>query len=397
MTRVIVYTGKGGVGKTTVAAATALLCGQRGYRTLVLSTDVAHSLNDAFGLTTRSAEPQQPVTDLPLWVQETDIHQTIRRYWGAIQDYFAKVFQWRGLDEVIAEEITFIPGLDEMVGLIEILEHYESARYDVIVVDAAPTGETIRLLALPEAARWWFDRVLPIQRRATQIAGPMLRRVTGMPMPDDAVFRAGEELFRKLEKMQQLLSNSETSSLRVVLNLERMVIAEAQRSFTCFNLFGYTTDLIVCNRVLPADSGPYFANWRRQQVAYRAEVTAAFEPVPVRAAALLAREVVGLDMLIELGTNLFESADPSQFFSRRRPYRIDRENGGYALYVELPFVELSDINIQRSAEELVLQVGRWRRNVVLPRALADLPTGDAKLTDHVVRIEFPSSVVRGEV
>jgi arsenite-transporting ATPase len=385
--RVIVYTGKGGVGKTSVAAATSLLCADRGRRTLVVSTDVAHSLGDAFD---KRLGPEPTQIGNNLWALESDVYHTIRLYWGAIQDYIASVFQWRGLDRVLAEEMTVVPGLDEIAALLRIVDHYDSDRYDIIVVDAAPTGETIRLLALPEAARWWLDRILPLQRRATQLAGPMLRRMTGMPMPDDAVFRAGEDLFHRLDRMRRLLSDPQTSSLRIVLNLERMVIAEAQRSFTYFHLFGYPTDLVVCNRVIPERAGPYFAAWHDAQRRYRPKVEESFAPVPVREAPFFAREIVGDEALRELGRAIFAEGDPAAFFYRGRPYRIERQNGGFSLSLELPFVRKGEVELRRSNDELVVQVGPWRRNLILPRVLVELPAEKAQLADGVLRIVFAS-------
>src|SRR5258706_2697802 len=270
VTRIIVYTGKGGVGKTSLGAATALRSAQLKKRTLIVSTDIAHSIGDAFDVKSIGPEPRLLAADL--WAQETDGYRTLHRYWGAIQDYFGKVFQWRGLDEVIAEEMTVLPGLDEVVGLLQTVDYYDSGQYDVIVVDAAPTAATVRLLSLPEAARWWFERVLPIQRRATQIAGPVLQRLPGMPMPDDAVFRAGEDLFWKLDHLHQVLIDPRVSSFRIVLNLEKMVLAEARRSLMYFNLFGYPVDLVVCNRVLTDRREEHFAAWRASHFEYRKQV-----------------------------------------------------------------------------------------------------------------------------
>ena len=387
-TRVVVYTGKGGVGKTSVAAATALLCAERGLRTLVVSTDVAHSLGDAF---------DRKVTNVPtrlgrgLWAQETDAYEAIRASWGAIQEYFANVFKWRGLDDVRAEEMTLIPGLDEIASLLQIVDHVDGGRYDIVVVDAAPTGETVRLLSFPEAARWWLERILPIQRRAARLARPMLRRVTTMPVPEDRFFRSGEDLFRKLDRMNQLLSDTEMTSLRIVLNLEKMVIAEALRSFTYFHLFGYVTDLVVCNRVLPDDAGPYFAAWHDAQRRYLPQVQESFAPVPVREVPFMPHEVVGIETLRELGVALFGKDDPAAFYYRGRPYRVERENGGFALSLELPFASRGDLDIRRSRDELVVQVGSWRRNLILPRILVDIPTRDAQLRDGVLRVYFASA------
>jgi arsenite-transporting ATPase len=385
--RIIVYTGKGGVGKTSIAAATAIACAQRGYRTIVISTDVAHSLADSLDLRL-GPEPTQIAENL--WAQEPDVFYSVRRYWGAIQAYVASVFQWRGLDAVLAEEMTILPGMDELASLLWIAEHNDHRAYDLIVVDAAPTGETVRLLSLPEAGRWWLERIFPIQRRAVQIAGPVIRAMIGVPIPDDRVFKAGEDLFRKLDYIHQLLTDPQHSSVRLVLNLEKMVIKEAQRSFTYFHLFGYPTDLIVCNRVLPEMSGEYFAAWRTAQQHYWPMVEESFAPVPIKSAPLLDREVVGMDMLRQLGSALFGEEDPATFFYRGRPYTVRREDGGYVLDLDLPFTSKEEVRILRNADELVLQVGSWRRNLILPRALLEAETRSAKFEGRTLRINFAS-------
>jgi arsenite/tail-anchored protein-transporting ATPase len=383
--RIIVYTGKGGVGKTSVAAATALLCAARGQRTLVISTDIAHSLADSFDLPL-GGEPTEIAENL--WGQESDVYYNVRRYWGTVQRYVQSVFKWRGLDDVLAEEMTVLPGMDELSSLLWIAEHHDSGKYDLIVVDAAPTGETVRLLSLPEAGRWWLERIFPIQRRAMQIAGPVLRRVMGVPVPDDAVFAAGEELFHRLDHMQQLLADENISSVRLVLNLEKMVIKEAQRSFTYFHLFGYPTDLVVCNRVLPEGAGAYFEAWHEAQRRYQPLVEESFAPVPVRSVPFFDREVVGLEMLRKLGQALFLEDDPARFYYRGRPYRVRRENGGYVLTLDLPFTSKEQVKLLRNGDELVLQVGSWRRNLVLPRALVEAPAKGAKFEGNTLRVDF---------
>jgi arsenite-transporting ATPase len=385
MARVIVYTGKGGVGKTSVAAATAVLCADRGLRTLVISTDIAHSLADALD---KPLGPEPSRISPRLWGQESDVHHNIKRYWGTIQSYMASVFRWRGLEDVLADEMTILPGMDELASLLRIVDEHEAGSYDVIVLDAAPTGETARLLSLPEAARWWMDKMLPIQRRATQIAGPVLRRVIGMPIPDDAVFRAGEDLFRRLDRMHALLTDPERSSIRVVLNLERVVIREAQRSFTYFHLFGYPTDLVVCNRVLPDETGDHFKQWRTAQARYRSTVETAFAPVPIKSAPYFAEEVIGVERLRRLGRAIFGRADPAAFFFRGRPYRVVRQNGIFALTVELPFTSDDQVDLVRNDDELILRVGPWQRNLILPRALVNAPTRGATMDDGVLRVEF---------
>ncbi len=388
MARIVVYTGKGGVGKTSVAAATALLAAERGQRTIILSTDAAHSLADSFDR--RLGPEPTPLAD-NLWGQELEVFHNIEKYWGTIQSYVSSVFQWRGLDTVMAEEMSVLPGMDELASLLWIAEHHDRGAYDLIVVDAAPTGETLRLLSLPEAGKWWLEKIYPIQRRIAQLTSPIVGRVTGMPMPDSSVFTAGEQLFHRLEHMHELLSDPSLTSIRIVLNLEKMVIKEAQRSFTYFHLYGYPTDLVICNRVLPPDAGPYFAAWREAQQRYWPLVEESFAPIPVRTAPFFEEEVLGERMLRQLGSAVFGDDDPAAFFYRGRPYTVRHVDGRYLLELDLPFTSKEEVRLTRFGDELVLQVGSWRRNLILPRVLLDIPTAGAGFIDHTLRIEFAAT------
>ncbi len=384
MTRILLYTGKGGVGKTSLAAATAVACADRGYRTVVLSTDIAHSLGDAFDVEL-GAEPREIAPNL--WAQESDVFYNVRKYWGSIQDYASSVLRWRGLDEVLAEEMTILPGMDEVGSLLWIAEHHDQGQFDVIVVDAAPTGETLRLLSLPEAARWWVDKLAPIGRRITKLAGPIVNRVIGMPVPDERIFDAGEELLERLQHMHDLLTDPEKTSVRVVLTLEKVVIKEAQRSFTFLHLFGYPVDLVVANRVLSEEAG-YLLGAYNTQRRYWPMVEDAFAPVPVRSVPYFDHEVVGIGALRAVGTALYGGDDPTQHHYRGQPYAVSRENGAWVLSLQLPFTTKDEIGLSRSGDELVLDVSGWRRNLVLPQVLVDAPVEGAQFDDHTLRIRF---------
>jgi arsenite-transporting ATPase len=387
MTRILLYTGKGGVGKTSIAAATALLSARRGYRTIVLSTDIAHSLADAFDV---SLGPEPTPIEKNLWGQEPDVYHNIERYWSTIQKYMAELFSWRGLDAVLAEEMTVLPGMDELGNLLWIADHVESGDYDVIVVDAAPTGETLRLLSLPEASRWWIERIAPIGRRVSRIGRPMLERVIGVPMPRDEVFAAAERLLNRLDKVHRLLADPAQSSVRIALALEKLSIVEAQRSFTYFHLFGYPSDLVVCNRVLPSEMAGdgSFGGLRATQQRYLPDVEAQYAPVPVRTVPQFDREMIGVDRLAEIGQALFGDEDPTTFFYRGRPYRVIAEGNDHVLEVALPFTSREAVQLTRDGDELLLQVDGLRRTIVLPRALIDAPTMGAKMEDGVLRIRF---------
>src|SRR3954452_21188247 len=344
MARILLYTGKGGVGKTSIAAATALLCADRGLRTIVLSTDIAHSLADAFDVPL-GPEPTRIVANLD--GQEPDVYFNIARYWKTIQSYVSELFAWRGLDEVMAEEMTVLPGMDELGNLLWITDHVDSGKYDVIVVDAAPTGETLRLLSLPDASRWWIERIAPIGRRVSKVGRPVLERLLGVPIPRDEVFAAAERLLDRLANVHRLLSDPDLTSVRITLALDKLSVAEARRSFTYFHLFGYPSDMVIANRVLPEDAGPYFAQLRAAQQGYLPIVEQEFGPVPVRTVPQFDHEMVGSERLREIGRALFGTDDPTSVFYRGRPYNVHRQDGAYMLEVELPFTSRDDLRLSR--------------------------------------------------
>lgn len=388
--RIILYTGKGGVGKTSTAAATALRCAERGQRTLVMSTDIAHSLADSFDL---ALSPEPILVAGNLWAQESDVYYNIAKYYSVIQDWLHSLFAWRGLDEVMAEELAVIPGMDELASLFWIAEHHDSGQYDTIIVDCAPTGETLRLLAVPDSARWWLEKIFPIQRRIAQVTGPVVRRLTGMPVPGDAVFAAGEELFARLDRMHDLLADPALTSVRLVVNAEKMVIKEAQRTYTYLNLYGYPVDMVVCNRLFPDDvKGGYFSAWREAQARHWQLIEEGFAPLPLRRAPYFEQEVVGLEMLRRLGAALFGDDDPASVYFRGRAYAVSRDGDGYILTLALPFVQKGDVAAHRLGDELLLEVGSYRRTLVLPRALADLQVQSAALRDGSLVISFGGQI-----
>lgn len=386
MARIILYTGKGGVGKTTMAAATALRCAQEGKRTVVFSTDTAHSLADSFD---RPIGPEPTELAPNLWAQETDVYYNLEKYWGTVRDWLAALMSWRGVDEVVAEEIAVIPGMEELANLLWINRHHGSGDFDVIVVDCAPTGQTLQLLSFPETARWWMEKLFPIQRRAARIIHPVIRRLVDIPLPDDKVYDTAEQLFHQLYQMYRLLSDGQKSSVRLVVNAEKMVIKEAQRSFTYFNLYGYTTDVVICNRLLPDQASEgYFAAWKETQANYLKMVEEAFSPIPILSAPLLDREVVGMDMLRKMGQTLFGQGDPSQLYFSGKAQTIYRNNGKYVLSLRLPFSQKGEISLLRVGEELVVHVGHHKRTLVLPHALLALEQAGAELEGDLLKIYF---------
>ncbi|MGQ9533241.1 MAG: ArsA family ATPase [Desulfotomaculales bacterium] len=393
--RSILYTGKGGVGKTTVAAATAVRAAALGYRTVVMSTDIAHSLADAFD---RQLGPVPTEVTRNLWAQEIDVRHELQVHWKTVREWLAALFRWRGLDAVVAEELAVLPGMEELVSLLHVGRYARRGDVDVLVVDCAPTGETFRLLSFPEVARWYMRHVFPIERKIVGTVAPLVRRTFGVPLPGEEVFSSVEALYRQLEEMREVLLNSAHSSVRLVVNPEKMVVKEAQRSFTYLNLYGYQTDLVVCNRLFPEGfGGDFLAGWREAQAQNLRLVEEAFAPVPVLKAPLMRREVVGLSMLEEFSEALFGSADPTRFFYAGRPQKFRKEGERIVLRVRLPFTSREELRVLEDGRELVLEAGRWRRNFLLPDALAGYAVEGAVFESGHLRIVFvPKKVPRGE-
>lgn len=384
--RILLYTGKGGVGKTSISAATAFRCAELGYRTVVVSTDPAHSLADSFDVPL-GPEPT-PVAD-NLWGQEIDLLYQMEKHWGRVQEYMSAMLTWRGMDSLMAEETAVLPGMEELASLLQIVYLKETNNYDVIVVDCAPTGATLQLLAFPEMARWYLDRIFPVQRKAVQLARPLLRAVTDIPIPEDDLFSAIELLIGELDQMHQLLTNPEISSARIALNPEKMVIKEAQRALTYLNLYGYTTDLVVANRVLPDDaSGDYFDAWRDNQTRYMQMIEEIFSPLPILSVPMFEQEVVGAEMLRRVAASLYGDDDPTQVYYRGRTQEIIKEDDSYVLRLPLALAEKDDIQMTRSGEELIIHIANKKRSLVLPRALTGLDVLGAKYEEDILAISF---------
>jgi len=387
--RIILYTGKGGVGKTTVAAATALRAAEMGYKTVILSTDPAHSLSDSFDISLGN-EPQLIASNL--WAQETNMSQTLRAHWDTIQEWITTLLAWRGIDEVIADDMAVLPGMEELVNLLYIAHYHDDNEYDVAIVDCAPTGETLRLLSFPEILRWWMHRIFPKGRAVASLVRPLARLTSAIPIPDDEVFDSAEHLFSELDMIQNLLSDPEKSSMRLVVNPEKMVIKEAQRTFTYLNLYGYPTDLVICNRFISEEvKDPYFDYWKKSQKEYYALIEECFAPLPVLSLPLFQQEVVGIPMLQAVGKTLYRDNDPVKLFFHGQIQSIKREDSSYILSLALPFIAKGDINLSTSGDELTIQVASFRRNIILPNILRGLPVGKARFEDERLEISFQAS------
>lgn len=387
--RIIVHTGKGGVGKTSISAATALQCSEMGLKTIVLSTDTAHSLGDSLDV----AIGPEPIEIRPnLWAQEVDARYSMDKYWGQFQRYMVALFSRRGIEDIVAEEVTILPGFEEGAHLLWIDKYVNDKFFDVLVVDAAPTAETLRLLSLPDVTRWWFERVLTLTKGAARFLRPIARPLFRTELPDDEAFNTVENLFATLDKVRVLLTDPTLSSMRLVVNPEKMVIKETQRTYTYLNLYGYVVDAVLCNRVIPDSvTDPYFAQWKALQKENMTLIHEAFGELPVLKAPMLERDVNGMDTLRRVAHSLYGDTNPAQILFNGQTHKITPDNkGGYQLSVPLPFANKADLDLYRSADEITLRVGPYRRNIVLPHALWKLEIGDAKFEGSALNIRFVS-------
>ncbi len=377
--RTILYTGKGGVGKTSVAAATARRCAADGLRTVVLSTDPAHSLSDSLEAEL-GAEPTQ--VGLNLFGQEVQAQEEMERHWDAVQTWLGSLLEERGVDRIAAEELTVPPGMDELFSLLQIKRHHDEGEFDCVIVDCAPTGETLRLLSFPDVVTWWLERILPSQRKLA----PFARTLFDLPLPGEGVFEDVERLARNLVAMNGILRDHSRTSVRLVMNPDRMVVKEAMRTFTYLNLYGYLTDAVVVNRLLPAEG--YFAAWSEVQAEQLRLVRSAFEPVPVLTARYLEREVVGPEMLDRLSDEVFEDNDPAAVLHTELAQQLVTDNGRATLRVSVPFAEKGDLTLKKIGIEVIVRVGAQKRTIMLPPALAAYSASGASFEDGTLEIRF---------
>ncbi|MEX1208865.1 MAG: TRC40/GET3/ArsA family transport-energizing ATPase [Acidimicrobiia bacterium] len=384
--RVLLITGKGGVGKTTVAAATALRAADLGHRTLVMSTDPAHSLSDAFDI---------PLGDEPtpisagLHGQQIDAQRRLESHWGTVRDYLADLFDWGGASGIAAEELVVFPGMDELFALAEVQDHVASGNYDVIVVDCAPTAETLRLLSLPDALGWYMEKLFPLERRVAKVVRPVLSRVMSMPIPGDDVFKAGEGFYARIEGVRRVLVDPEITSARLVMNLEKMVVAEARRTYTYLGLFGYAVDAAIVNRIIPeAVTDPYFKRWRELQAEHLETVEEAFADLSLLRLRLFDEEMVGVAKLRLLAEELYADLDPTDRLATSTPFRVFEEGDDVVLALFLPFAEKGEVDVMRRADEVYITVGPYRRSLVLPDSLRRREVVGAKLMEGELWVRF---------
>lgn len=385
MHKVLFFTGKGGTGKTVIATATALQSARSGLKTVVVSTDPAHSLADSLDMDL-GPEPREILTNL--WAQESDVLHNMKRHWGRVQRWLAAIFMEHGLNRMEAEEVAVLPGFEELGSLLWVSELYKSGQYEVIVVDCSPTAETLRLLSVPEVGQWWVNKFLqPLSK--TQRLPSMLRygadAVFDMPLPEKEVVRDFYDLFGEIKEISSLVTNPEVTGLRLVLNPEKMVIKETQRAYTYFNFYGYSVDSVICNKLIPQEAeGSYCEEMRQTQGKYLKLIEEDFWPLPILKVPMLKSEVVGIAALEEIAALLYGQTNPCETLITERTFEIeqDKQSTDYLLKLKVPFISKTSIPpLIRVGEELVIQVSNWKRNILLPKELQEREISGAKLTD----------------
>ncbi len=390
--RIIFFAGKGGVGKTSVAAATGIKTAESGRRTVVMSLDVAHSLADIFDLDRDLLDQNkgQPVEiNDKLWIQELDIQEEIQRYWGDIHKYLSGLLNRSGLDEVLAEELAVFPGMEEVSLLLYINKYIREKAYDVILLDCAPTGESLRFISIPTTLDWYMKKIFKWERTLVKYVRPVAKRVSDIPLPDDNYFQAIQDLFEKLKGVDLVLTDPEVTTVRLVTNPEKVVLKETQRAFMYFCLYKMNIDAIIMNRILPETiKDSYFNDWLKGQQRNFAEAAEFFNPVPIFPVKLFPGEVLGYDHLRDLGDQIYADRNPLERFFKEEPYQLVKENSNYRLKLKLPFVTKKDVELNKLYEELVIRIGSFKRHILLPRQVAALASVTAKMEGEYLIVVF---------
>jgi arsenite-transporting ATPase len=391
--RILLFSGKGGVGKTSLAAATGVKLTQLGYRTLVMSIDPAHSLADSFdldsGLFHAATSDPLPVSDR-LSIQELNIQKEIKRHWHQISSYLSSVLRSTGISGIEAEELAILPGMEELSAMMYINQYRREQRYDVVVLDAAPTAESMRFISMPTTLDWYMKHIFPFQRNLLKAVRPIANRVAPFELPADSYFVNIRDLFERLEGVEEIIEDPHTTSVRLVTNPEKMVLRETQRAFVYFSLHGLTVDSVIVNRVLPAEvRDTWFSEWHTSQDKVLQEIEEYFAPVSIKRVPLFAHEVLGKPRLEDLARVLYaEGEDPAAVTRTEKPYTFGKRDGIYEVQMLLPFAAKSEIGVFKKGDELVVEIGSFRRRVGLPRSMAALAPVRAKLQDRVLTVEM---------
>jgi arsenite-transporting ATPase len=378
--RIILYTGKGGVGKTTLSAATAAYLSSLWKKVLVVSVDPAHSLSDVLEV---EVGPEPKAIAENFFAQEIDVYFSVEKYWGKLQEYLRSLLKWQGVEEVLAEEMSILPGMEEVSAFLWINSHVEEGRYDVIIVDSAPTGETLRFLSLPDAASWWITKVLPLQRKLMKFIRPVAKVATDMPLPEEETYDALEDLFRQVYNLYYLLQNPKISSVRIVTNPEKMVLRETEKAYTYLHLFGFPVDAILVNRV--AEKENFLASIQQK---YLEEIYQNFYPTSIFEVPYLKEEVLGLEKLKELGRLVYGDKDPSEVFYQDKPFEVFERDGDFVLKLHLREVPKEKLEVFHSGDELTIRIGNFKKHFFLPRVLIHKEVKSAKINPPYLEITF---------
>jgi arsenite-transporting ATPase len=361
--RIILFTGKGGVGKTTIAAATASQIAKNGLKTLIISTDPAHSLADAVN---KKIGPEPTLLADNLYGQELDVYYSMQKYWKNLRQLVQTIFRWQGVDKVLAEEMSAIPGMEEGSAFMWIEKYYSEKRFDVIIIDSAPTGETLTLLTLPQVTQWWVTKAFPLQRLAIKTIGKGVRKTTGIPL--DKGYEELQVLFEKLENIHQVFSNPDICSIRIVTNAEKMVINESKRAFTYLQLYGYNVDAVIINRILPETlNASYFKSYVDAQTKYIKNIDDSFSPVPIFKVNHIGEEVFGMKLLDKIAKQMYGNEKPEKIFFNEKTMIVEEKDKNYRIKLKLSFLNKQKFKVNKFGDELVVELENRRHNILLPR------------------------------
>ncbi len=389
--RVILFSGKGGVGKTTISAATAYSLSTLGYKTIVVSLDPAHSLGDAFDV---PEEEKTKAKGLPirisekLYIQEIDIQEEVDRYWGDVYRFLELLFNTTGLDQVVSEELAILPGMEEVTSLLYVNKYYKDGEFDALVLDLPPTGESLRFVSMPTVLKWYMRKIFNVERTILKVARPVARRLTDVPIPDDEYFKALENFYEKLKGVDELLVDPDITSVRIVANPEKMVLKESQRAFMYFNLFGVNVDAVVVNKVLPpfVEDCEHFSKWVLTQKKHLEDMQALFYPVPVFKVPLMEDEVVGEERLKILSDLIYGDTDPMRVFHKEKPYEFIEQNGDYMVKLKAPFLTKDGLSVLKSEGEIVIRWKNFKSHILLPRKLKDYEPAGARIEEGYLKV-----------
>jgi arsenite-transporting ATPase len=395
--RILLFSGKGGVGKTSLAAATGLQLAKLGLRTLVMSVDPAHSLADAFDLETGlfDANTGDPLAiNDNLSILEVNIQKEIKRHWREISAYVVSVLRTTGISDVEAEELAILPGMEELSAMMYVNQFRREERYQVIVLDCAPTAESLRFISMPTTLDWYMKHIFPFHRGLLKAVRPLANRVSPVELPTDSYFANIADLFGKLDGIPELLEDARVTSVRLVTNPEKMVLRETQRAYVYFSLHGLTVDGIIVNRVLPQEvTDVYFQEWRASQAKVLKEIEAYFAPVQVKRVPLFTHEMLGRERLEELARSLYsENDDPAAVTRTTAPYTFEKMDGYYAVRLQLPFAAKGEIGLFKKGDELVVEIGTLRRHIGLPTSMASLSPSRAHLENKILTVEMKETI-----